>query len=41
MRTAVTDHHHDAKEVGRSFVEKRAPVFNQWLNSPERKPRFP
>ena len=27
VRTAVTDHHPDAHDGGRSFREKRAPVF--------------
>ena len=31
VRTAVTDHHPDAKEGGRSFAEKRQPRFNAWL----------
>ena len=31
VRTAVTDHHADARDGGRSFREKRAPVFNKWL----------
>jgi 2-(1,2-epoxy-1,2-dihydrophenyl)acetyl-CoA isomerase len=31
VRTAVTDHHPDARDGGRSFREKRAPVFNKWL----------
>jgi 2-(1,2-epoxy-1,2-dihydrophenyl)acetyl-CoA isomerase len=30
-RTAVTDHHPDARDGGRSFREKRAPKFNVWL----------
>ena len=34
VRTAVIDHHPDAKEGGRSFIEKRAPVFNRWLAAP-------
>lgn len=32
IRTAVTDHHADAKDGGRSFREKRAPRFNAWLD---------
>ncbi|HEY3798831.1 MAG TPA: enoyl-CoA hydratase-related protein [Caulobacteraceae bacterium] len=32
VRTAVTDHHADARDGGRSFREKRAPVFNKWLD---------
>jgi 2-(1,2-epoxy-1,2-dihydrophenyl)acetyl-CoA isomerase len=31
LRTAISDHHPDAQEGGRSFREKRAPVFNRWL----------
>ncbi len=27
-RTAVTDHHPDAREGGRAFAEKRTPIFN-------------
>ena len=30
-RTAISDHHPDAKEGGESFREKRAPSFNEWL----------
>ncbi len=30
-KTAITDHHPDAKEGGQSFLEKRPPVFNAWL----------
>jgi 2-(1,2-epoxy-1,2-dihydrophenyl)acetyl-CoA isomerase len=30
-RTAVTDHHPDAKDGAKSFAEKRAPRFNAWL----------
>jgi 2-(1,2-epoxy-1,2-dihydrophenyl)acetyl-CoA isomerase len=33
-RTAITDHHADAREGGRSFAEKRAPKFNAWLDEP-------
>ena len=32
VRTAVTDHHDDAREGGRSFKEKRTPKFNAWLD---------
>jgi 2-(1,2-epoxy-1,2-dihydrophenyl)acetyl-CoA isomerase len=35
VRTAVTDHHPDARDGGRSFREKRAPVFNKWLEGGE------
>jgi len=31
-RTAITDHHADAKEGGNSFREKRTPTFNRWLD---------
>ncbi len=31
VRTAVTDHHPDAKDGGASFREKRTPKFNAWL----------
>jgi 2-(1,2-epoxy-1,2-dihydrophenyl)acetyl-CoA isomerase len=34
IRTAITDHHADAKDGGRSFAEKRAPRFNAWLDDP-------
>ena len=30
-KTAITDHLPDAKEGGRSFIEKRPPAFNAWL----------
>lgn len=32
VRTAITDHHPDARDGGRSFREKRAPKFNAWLD---------
>lgn len=35
VRTAVTDHHPDARDGGRSFREKRAPTFNAWLETGE------
>ena len=35
VRTAVTDHHPDARDGGRSFREKRAPKFNAWLEEGE------
>ena len=31
-KTAVTDHHPDAREGGAAFREKRAPNFNAWLD---------
>lgn len=34
VRTAITDHHPDARDGGRSFAEKRAPRFNAWLEKP-------
>lgn len=34
-RTAITDHHPDAREGGRSFAEKRKPKFNAWLEAPK------
>ena len=37
VRTAVTDHHPDARDGGRSFREKRAPKFNAWLDATEEK----
>jgi len=30
-KTAITDHHPDAREGAQAFLEKRKPVFNQWL----------
>jgi 2-(1,2-epoxy-1,2-dihydrophenyl)acetyl-CoA isomerase len=35
VRTAVTDHHPDARDGGRSFREKRPPRFNLWLDDGE------
>ncbi|MEW6296560.1 MAG: enoyl-CoA hydratase/isomerase family protein [Thermodesulfobacteriota bacterium] len=32
-KTAVTDHHPDAREGIKAFQEKRPPRFNQWLES--------
>ncbi len=32
-KTAVTDHHPDAREGGTAFREKRPPKFNAWLES--------
>ena len=32
-KTAVTDHHPDAKEGIKAFQEKRRPQFNQWLEA--------
>ena len=31
-KTAITDHHPDAREGGNAFLEKREPVFNAWLD---------
>lgn len=31
-KTAVTDHHPDAREGGTAFREKRSPSFNAWLS---------
>jgi 2-(1,2-epoxy-1,2-dihydrophenyl)acetyl-CoA isomerase len=30
-KTAISDHHPDAREGGKAFAEKREPVFNAWL----------
>jgi 2-(1,2-epoxy-1,2-dihydrophenyl)acetyl-CoA isomerase len=30
-KTAISDHHPDAREGGRAFAEKREPRFNAWL----------
>jgi 2-(1,2-epoxy-1,2-dihydrophenyl)acetyl-CoA isomerase len=35
LRTAVSDHHADAREGVQSFREKRPPVFNRWLEAQE------
>jgi 2-(1,2-epoxy-1,2-dihydrophenyl)acetyl-CoA isomerase len=32
-KTAVTDHHPDAREGLKAFQEKRTPRFNQWLEA--------
>ncbi|HEY5072353.1 MAG TPA: enoyl-CoA hydratase-related protein [Caulobacteraceae bacterium] len=32
-RTAITDHHPDARDGARSFAEKRPPKFNAWLEA--------
>ena len=37
VRTAVTDHHADAKEGGASFAQKRTPAFNAWLTGSTRR----
>jgi 2-(1,2-epoxy-1,2-dihydrophenyl)acetyl-CoA isomerase len=34
VRTAVSDYHADAHDGRASFVERRAPRFNDWLESP-------
>lgn len=34
VRTAISDHHPDARDGGRSFREKRPPKFNAWLDEP-------
>jgi 2-(1,2-epoxy-1,2-dihydrophenyl)acetyl-CoA isomerase len=34
LRTAISDHHPDAREGARAFREKRAPVFNQPPEAP-------
>jgi 2-(1,2-epoxy-1,2-dihydrophenyl)acetyl-CoA isomerase len=31
-KTAISDHHPDAKEGGLAFREKREPKFNAWLD---------
>jgi len=35
-KTAISDHHPDAREGGKAFAEKREPVFNAWLEKPEK-----
>lgn len=30
-KTAISDHHPDAREGGTAFIEKREPKFNRWL----------
>jgi 2-(1,2-epoxy-1,2-dihydrophenyl)acetyl-CoA isomerase len=35
VRTAISDHHADARDGGRSFAEKRRPKFNAWLEAPK------
>jgi 2-(1,2-epoxy-1,2-dihydrophenyl)acetyl-CoA isomerase len=32
-KTAVTDHHPDAKEGMKAFQEKRTPRFNRWIEA--------
>ncbi|HWA61988.1 MAG TPA: enoyl-CoA hydratase/isomerase family protein [Caulobacteraceae bacterium] len=36
VRTAVTDHHPDARDGARAFIEKRKPRFNAWLEEGKR-----
>ena len=31
VRTAVSDHHPDARDGARAFIEKRPAKFNAWL----------
>jgi len=38
LRTAVSDHHADAREGAQSFRDKRAPVFNRWLEDTNEAP---
>ena len=35
VRTAVTDHHPDAKAGGQSFRDRQPPKFNAWLETPK------
>ena len=37
-KTAVTDHHPDAREGGTAFREKRSPNFNAWLEKSDQSP---
>ena len=30
-KTAISDHHPDAREGGAALAEKREPIFNAWL----------
>jgi 2-(1,2-epoxy-1,2-dihydrophenyl)acetyl-CoA isomerase len=32
-KTAISDHHQDAVEGRTAFHQKRAPAFNQWLET--------
>lgn len=32
-KTAISDHHEDAREGARAFKEKRSPKFNRWLEN--------
>lgn len=38
LRTAISDHHADAREGAQSFRDKRAPVFNRWLEDTNKAP---
>jgi len=38
LRTAISDHHADAREGAQSFRDKRAPVFNRWLEDTNEAP---
>ncbi|HSR24413.1 MAG TPA: enoyl-CoA hydratase-related protein [Candidatus Eisenbacteria bacterium] len=35
LRTAISDHHPDAREGAQSFRQKRTPAFNRWLEPPD------